>query len=183
MGRTVPTFVQLIQQAAERWKKFRRALRREDHEHFDRLFVRVRYYTQAAAYQCHDNPMEAILLSIALDVSVRCPTDFMGWGRWVHKRDSRLQLYNSDLMVASLYCWEKHIFPLAYVEVETDDEGKIQSIECRNDEWALNYEMPPSRSCRFGSPDYRGSILRTAAAPLLSSKWMGRAGNSTRQPD
>jgi len=67
MGRTVPTFVQLIQQAAERWKKFRRALRREDQAHFDRLFVRVRCYTQAATYQCHDNPMEAILLSIALD--------------------------------------------------------------------------------------------------------------------
>ena len=61
MGRTVPTFVQLIQQAAERWKKFRRALRREDQPHFDRLFVRVRCYTQAATYQCHDNPMEAIL--------------------------------------------------------------------------------------------------------------------------
>jgi hypothetical protein len=71
MGRTVPTFVQLIQQAAERWSKFRRALRREDHEHFDRLFVRVRYYTQAATYQCHDNPMEAILLSIALDQEKR----------------------------------------------------------------------------------------------------------------
>jgi len=71
MGRTVPTFVQLIQQAVERWGKFRRALRREDHEHFDRLFVRVRYYTQAATYQCHDNPMEAILLSIALDQEKR----------------------------------------------------------------------------------------------------------------
>lgn len=71
MGRTVPTFVQLIQQAAEHWNKFRRALRREDHEHFDRLFVRVRYYTQAATYQCHDNPMEAILLSIALDQEKR----------------------------------------------------------------------------------------------------------------
>src|SRR5207245_3129586 len=71
MGRTVPTFVQLIQQAAERWKKFRRALRREDQVHFDRLFVRVRCYTQAATYQCHDNPMEAILLSIALDQEKR----------------------------------------------------------------------------------------------------------------
>src|SRR6202047_5019197 len=71
MGRTVPTFVQLIQQASERWKKFRRALRREDHEHFDRLFVRARFYTQAATYQCHDNPMEAILLSIALDQEKR----------------------------------------------------------------------------------------------------------------
>src|SRR5947208_10204206 len=66
MGITVPTFVQLIQEAAEHWKKFRRALRREDQPHFDRLFVRVRCYTQAATYQCHDNPMEAILLSIAL---------------------------------------------------------------------------------------------------------------------
>jgi len=71
MGRTVPTFVQLIQQAAERWKKFRRALRREDQPHFDRLFLRVRCYTQAATYQCHDNPMEAILLSIALDQEKR----------------------------------------------------------------------------------------------------------------
>ncbi len=71
MGRTVPTFVQLIQQAAERWKKFRRALRREDQPHFDRLFARVRCYTQAATYQCHDNPMEAILLSIALDQEKR----------------------------------------------------------------------------------------------------------------
>jgi hypothetical protein len=71
MGRTVPTFVQLIQQAAERWKKFRRALRREDQPHFDRLFVSVRCYTQAATYQCHDNPMEAILLCIALDQEKR----------------------------------------------------------------------------------------------------------------
>jgi hypothetical protein len=71
MGRTVPTFVQLIEQNAERWKKFRRALRREDQPHFDRLFVRVRCYTQAATYQAHDNPMEAILLSIALDQEKR----------------------------------------------------------------------------------------------------------------
>lgn len=71
MGRTVPTFVQLIQQATEHWKKFRRALRREDQPHFDRLFVSVRCYTQAATYQCHDNPMEAILLCIALDQEKR----------------------------------------------------------------------------------------------------------------
>ena len=71
MGRTVPTLVQLIQQAVERWSKFRRALRREDQPHFDRLFARVRCYTQAATYQCHDNPMEAILLSIALDQEKR----------------------------------------------------------------------------------------------------------------
>ncbi len=67
MGRTVPTFRQLIDDAIARWSKFRRALRRDDQEYFDRLFRRVRSYTQAATYQASDNPMEAILLSIALD--------------------------------------------------------------------------------------------------------------------
>src|ERR1700741_447409 len=71
MGRTVPTFVQLIHQAAERWKKFRRALRREDQRHVHSLFDRGRCARKAAPYQCHDNPMEAILLSIALDQEKR----------------------------------------------------------------------------------------------------------------
>jgi hypothetical protein len=71
MGRTVPTFRQLIDDALARWWKFRRALRREDQEYFDRLFRRVRSYTQAATYQANDNPMEAILLSIALDQEKR----------------------------------------------------------------------------------------------------------------
>ena len=78
-----------------------------------------------------------------LEVSVLAPTEFVGWGRWVHRFDSRLQLYNSDLMVASLYCWEKAIFPLAYVEVEADDEGRIRAMQCQDDEWKLDYEMPP----------------------------------------
>jgi hypothetical protein len=48
MGRTVPTFVQLIEATVQKWQKFRRALRREDQEHFDRLFHSVRSYKQAA---------------------------------------------------------------------------------------------------------------------------------------
>jgi hypothetical protein len=71
MGRTVPTFRQLVDDAIARWAKFRRALRREDQQYFDRLFRRVRSYTQAATYQASDNPMEAILLSIALDQEKR----------------------------------------------------------------------------------------------------------------
>ena len=74
MGRTVPTFRQVIDDAIARWSKFRRALRREDQEYFDRLFRRVRSYTQAATYQASDNPMEAILLSIALDQEKRLDT-------------------------------------------------------------------------------------------------------------
>ena len=71
MGRTVPTFRQLIEEATQRWSKFRRALRREDQAHFDHLFHRVRCYTQAATYQCNDDPMQSILLSIALEQEKR----------------------------------------------------------------------------------------------------------------
>jgi len=78
-----------------------------------------------------------------LSVAVNQPSDFAGWGHWVHRFDSRLQLYNSDLMVASLYCWEKRVFPLARVEVETDQSGNIRAIECRDDEWAIDCQMPP----------------------------------------
>lgn len=74
MGRTLPTFRQLIEEAALKWTKFRRALRREDQEYFDRLFLSIRCYVQAATYQCNDNPMEAILLSIALDQEKRIST-------------------------------------------------------------------------------------------------------------
>jgi hypothetical protein len=91
MGRTVPTFVQLIQNTIERWSKFRRALRREDQPHFDRLFQRVRGYTQAATYQAHDNPMEAILLSIALDQEKRITAleRLAGCEHASHRMDSR----------------------------------------------------------------------------------------------
>lgn len=71
MGRTVPTFRQQIDQEAQRWGKFRRALRADDRACFDRLFQRVRLYTQSATYQCHDHPLEAILLAVALDLEKR----------------------------------------------------------------------------------------------------------------
>src|SRR5204863_9744109 len=77
-----------------------------------------------------------------LEVSVLAPTEFVGWGRWVHRFDSRLQLYNSDPMVASLYCWEKRIFPLAFVEGQAVDEVSIQVIECRDSVWTLDYDRP-----------------------------------------
>ncbi|MGH9594405.1 MAG: hypothetical protein ACRD5L_15045 [Bryobacteraceae bacterium] len=71
MGRTIPTFIQRIEETLQHWSKFRRALRREDQEPFDRVFQRVRFYTQAATYQCHNNTMEAILLCVAVDLEKR----------------------------------------------------------------------------------------------------------------
>ena len=46
-------------------------------------------------------------------------------------------------MLASLYCWEKKVFPFAFVEVQADEAGRVQILECRDNEWALDYQIPP----------------------------------------
>jgi DNA polymerase elongation subunit (family B) len=102
---------------------------------------------------------------VVLQVNVLHPTQFAALARLVHRCDPGLRLYNSDLMPASLYCWEKGVFPLARVEVETSHRdvspsingseqtetahqavSTIHAIECRDDPWALDYELPPLRT-------------------------------------
>jgi DNA polymerase-2 len=78
-----------------------------------------------------------------LEITVEHPTQFSSWVRWVHRFDSRLLLFDSDLMLESLYCWQRCIFPLARVEAETDTAGNISALECRDDAWSLDYEIPP----------------------------------------
>ena len=56
-----------------------------------------------------------------LQVSVHHPTQFARLVRFVHRYDPTLTLYNADLMLAPLYCWQKRVFPLAKVEVEVDE--------------------------------------------------------------
>ena len=67
MGRTVLPFSQVLEREYEECKKFRRALRKEDQEAFDRLFDRAKLHVQAAAYTSHPWPLESILLSICLE--------------------------------------------------------------------------------------------------------------------
>jgi DNA polymerase-2 len=80
---------------------------------------------------------------IVLEISVLHPNEYSQWARWVQRFDPLLKFYNSDLMLASLYCWQKNIFPMARVEAEVDEENRVLAIECRDDEWALDYELPP----------------------------------------
>lgn len=67
MGRTVIPYTQIVDQERSRWQKFRRALRREDQAHFDRLFEQARLHTQAGVYASQPWPMEAILMSMLLE--------------------------------------------------------------------------------------------------------------------
>ncbi|MDE3179854.1 MAG: hypothetical protein KGM47_09355, partial [Acidobacteriota bacterium] len=78
-----------------------------------------------------------------LEISVHQPSVFQACAGFVRRFDSHLRLYNSDLMLAPLYCWEKRVFPLAKVEVEADEARQILALNCDDDEWAVEYELPP----------------------------------------
>jgi hypothetical protein len=67
MGRTVLPFSQVLEREYEDWKKFRRALRREDQQVLDRLFDRARLHVQAGSYASRPWPFETILFSIVLE--------------------------------------------------------------------------------------------------------------------
>jgi hypothetical protein len=67
MGRTVLPFSQALEREYEDWKKFRRALRREDQQVLDRLFDRARIHVQAGSYASRPWPFETILFSMVLE--------------------------------------------------------------------------------------------------------------------
>ena len=68
MGRTISTYTQLIELEREAWKDFRRALRKEDQEVFDRLFSAAKYQMAAGVYASKADPFEAIVMAILLEL-------------------------------------------------------------------------------------------------------------------
>ena len=67
MGRTVLPYSHVWEEERSRWLKFRRALRREDQAHFDRLFELARLHLQAGVYASNPWPLESMLLSMLLE--------------------------------------------------------------------------------------------------------------------
>jgi len=67
MGRTVLPYSLVLEREYEDWKKFRRALRREDQEVLDRLFDQARLHAQAGVYASRPWPLETILVSILIE--------------------------------------------------------------------------------------------------------------------
>ncbi len=67
MGRTLPSFMQVILTEQAALARFRRALRREDQDAFDDLFRMARYHVAAAAYASHALPFEVMLLAMLLE--------------------------------------------------------------------------------------------------------------------
>jgi len=70
MWRTLPTYDTLILQELEReeWRKFRRALRKEDQDLFDELFIAPKTQMQAGAYASNAKPFETMLICMLIEL-------------------------------------------------------------------------------------------------------------------
>jgi hypothetical protein len=66
MGRTNPTYREFLRSYEESWSRFRRALRRERRDDFDRLFEKAGRFAAAAGQANAVDPARATLLSMLL---------------------------------------------------------------------------------------------------------------------
>lgn len=71
MGRTLPTFTDLVRSEQDRWARFRRALRKEDRDAFDALFAAARYHSAPGAYASDTLPFEAMVLAMLVEIEKR----------------------------------------------------------------------------------------------------------------
>lgn len=67
MGRTVPTFRSAIEETVRKWDRYRRALRREERESFDRMIDACRRHASASTQATRPRPLEAMFMSILLE--------------------------------------------------------------------------------------------------------------------
>ena len=67
MGRTLPTFNMYLEQEIAQWRPYRRALRREDQEAFDRLFALAKRHMAEAANVSRPIPFDSLVISILLE--------------------------------------------------------------------------------------------------------------------
>ena len=67
MGRTNPTYRDTVRALEENWQQYRRALRRADKPHFDRLFEHAREHADAAGCLNHQEPEVMLLVSVVLE--------------------------------------------------------------------------------------------------------------------
>lgn len=71
MGRTNPTFRDILRRIEERWGEYRRALRQRNQPRFDQLLTYAHNHADAAGLLNHETPLFPILFSIDLEQEQR----------------------------------------------------------------------------------------------------------------
>lgn len=67
MGRTVPTFTNIIDSELAGWSKHRRGLPRDDQELFDEIFRAAKRRLASNFYAMRTIPFESIIMSIVIE--------------------------------------------------------------------------------------------------------------------
>ena len=67
MGRTVPTFRNIVESFGWEWNDFKRALREMDREAFDELLNHARRHASAGSNMSNPNPFEPVVMSILVE--------------------------------------------------------------------------------------------------------------------
>ncbi len=67
MGRTVPTFTNIIDNELASWSKYRRGLRKDDQELFDQIFRAAKLHLAENFYAMRTIPFESIVMSIVVE--------------------------------------------------------------------------------------------------------------------
>lgn len=71
MGRTNPTYRDILRALDNQWSDYRRGLRRENQQRFDQLFAYIRAHADASGYLNHTEPFYPALVSIDLEQEAR----------------------------------------------------------------------------------------------------------------
>lgn len=67
MGRTVPTFRNIIESFGWEWNDFKRALKSIDREAFEELMNHARRHAAAGSNSSNPNPFEPVVMSILIE--------------------------------------------------------------------------------------------------------------------
>lgn len=67
MGRTIPSYRDVIDDELSSLHKYRAALRKEDQELFDEMMSFAKFHISASSYSSRLNPFESIVLNILLE--------------------------------------------------------------------------------------------------------------------
>jgi len=63
----VPTFRRELERIESEWKTYRKALRKEERDSFDELFIHAKKHASASQYQATPDPMESFFISVLLE--------------------------------------------------------------------------------------------------------------------
>lgn len=67
MGRTVPTFTNIIDDELSSWAKYRRGLHKDDQALFDEVFRAAKVHLAENFYAMRTIPFESIMMSITIE--------------------------------------------------------------------------------------------------------------------